>query len=173
MAAFDMLAVYVVFSTVGASTRALFGLYKVHKRGRIDRVALGSFMMEILSSMFFGTFASMILQEMGWLSLSSETLALIAGFFGADLISIVSRKVGLKSNIDVRMGEEAFLYPELTDRQVRGMEYMKKSGRITNDIYQRLNDISHSSAKRDLRVMQDNKFIKKLGTNRGTYYVLR
>jgi len=173
MAAIETLSVYILFSTIGASTRALFGLYKIYKRDRINRVAMESFLLEIFASMFFGTFASLILQEIGWLNLSKETMSLIAGFFGADLISIVSRKIGLKSNVNVRMSEEAFLYPELTDRQVRGIEYIKKNGRITNDIYQRMNGISHGSSARDLKIMCEMGMIKRKGNNRGTHYVLK
>lgn len=171
MAVFETLAVYLTFSMIGAVTRALFGLYKSYHRKNLDRVVFRSFLIEIIASLFFGTFASLILQEIGWLDVSIEITSMISGFFGADLLSIVSKKIGLKGKLSVKMAEEVFEHPELNQRQVNGMRYLEKNGRITNDIYQNLNGITHSSAKYDLKRMLELKKIRKKGNGRGTYYI--
>jgi predicted HTH transcriptional regulator len=52
------------------------------------------------------------------------------------------------------------------------MEYLKKNGRITNAIYQRMNQVTRSSAMWDLRVLSDKNLVKKNGSGRGAYYIL-
>lgn len=61
----------------------------------------------------------------------------------------------------------------LNDRQVKGVFYTKETGKITNGEYQELNEVSKSTATRDLSDLVDKELIKLLGSGkRDIHYVL-
>ena len=52
--------------------------------------------------------------------------------------------------------------------------YVKKKGRITNKEYQELNKVSKSTAKRELKEIEEKEVFKKTGvTGKGTFYYLK
>lgn len=61
----------------------------------------------------------------------------------------------------------------LNDRQIKGVVYTKETGKITNAEYQELNEVSKSTATRDLSDLVDKELIKLLGSGkRDIHYVL-
>ncbi|MBN2110407.1 MAG: Fic family protein [Methanosarcinaceae archaeon] len=62
----------------------------------------------------------------------------------------------------------------LKDRQIKGMNFAREMGKITNREYQKLCNLSVSTAKRDLQELVKEKILIQVGmTGRGTYYKLR
>ncbi len=62
---------------------------------------------------------------------------------------------------------------DLNNRQVRAVLYIKEHGRITNKIYQALNNISKPAATLDLQSLVAKGFVIRAGTTgRGTHYIL-
>ncbi|WP_335964639.1 MarR family transcriptional regulator [Galbibacter sp. PAP.153] len=60
----------------------------------------------------------------------------------------------------------------LPTRQVNALLYIKEHGSISNAEYQQLENISKSTATRDLQELMDKKFIERKGTTgKGTAYV--
>ena len=161
---------FLLYSLLGALTRGLFGIYKVYKKRPAPKLMFDMLAVEVVASVFFGMFSAMLLQELGWLKVSTEVIALLSGFFGADLIGLVSKKVGLSKGIQVIITEEQMDMLGLNERQRKGVQYINKHGSITNDIYQELNNTSHSSAKRDLSRLVEKKKVKRSGTGKATYY---
>lgn len=109
---------------------------------------------------------------MNWVNFSIIVAALVSGFLGANLVDIITKKVGLTKSMDIRVNGQSMYFADLNERQIKAIEYLNKYGRITNDIYQKINKISHSSARNDLANLVKAKKIKKLGKGKGTYYVL-
>ena len=61
----------------------------------------------------------------------------------------------------------------LDKRQIKAMLYVKETGKITNQEYQSLNDVSKSTATRDLDDLIKKSLIKQVGkTGKGTHYIL-
>ena len=84
------LGAFMAYALFGAVTRTLFGIYKsytVSPKAKVKvlwkRVAI-----EIVASMFFGSFSAILLQEIGAFEYSQILAAIIAGFLGADLITL-------------------------------------------------------------------------------------
>ena len=167
-----MLFAFVLYSAIGACTRALFGVYKAYGSNLLNRITVQRVIIEIVASVFFGTFTSLLLLELGWINVSMEVVALLSGFFGADLVSVISRKVGIRGVMRVQLAEEMMEYADLTERQEAGIRYMKKHGRVTNDTYQKLTASTHDMTKHDLSKLVRMKRIRKHGNGRGTYYTL-
>ena len=167
-----LLLAFMLYSAIGACTRALFGVYKAYGSNLLNKITMQRVVIEIAASVFFGTFASILLQELGWLAVSMEAVALLSGFFGADLIGIVSKKVGLRTGLKVQLAEEMMEYADLTGRQEAGIRYLEKHGRITNDTYEKLTSSTHDSAKYDLQQLVRMKRIRQHGSGKGTHYTL-
>ena len=61
----------------------------------------------------------------------------------------------------------------LNERQIKAIEYVKENGKITNKIYQKINDCSRNTATNDLRDLIKKKILNKSGkTGAGSYYYI-
>ena len=168
------LGAFMAYALFGAVTRTLLGIYKsytVSPKAKVKvlwkRVAI-----EIVASMFFGSFSAILLQEIGAFEYSQILAAIIAGFLGADLITLITKKVGLTSSMKIMVTKEQMDMLGLNSRQRKALEYLNEHGTITNDVYQELNKTSHSSAKNDLgKLVKANK-ITRHGVKKGTYYTI-
>ena len=70
--------------------------------------------------------------------------------------------------------EEYLRHIGLNTNQVNTVLYLKQNKAITNNEYQKLNDVSKSTASRELSVLVDKGIIERLGrTGRGSYTYLK
>jgi len=58
----------------------------------------------------------------------------------------------------------------LNERQLKGLEYIQRNGRITNSEYVSLNRVSRNTSSRDLMEMVEFKVIAQKGVGRGSYF---
>jgi ATP-dependent DNA helicase RecG len=58
----------------------------------------------------------------------------------------------------------------LNERQVKAVFFVKENGKITNKIYQLINDTSNRSASRDLENLISIGVLKRIGEKKGAYY---
>jgi len=167
---------FLIYSSIGAVTRTVFGVYRAYANFMAFKLSWKRVAVEILASMVFGTFGALILYEVGvWTigtNLPADIAAILAGFFGADIISILTKKFGLGKGIDVKV-VEGIEYPDLNMRQQKAIEYIKKNGEITNSVYQKMNQVSSISAKWDLKILTLKNILKRIGNGRGAHYILR
>lgn len=165
-----MILAFMFYSAFGAITRALFGIYKAYSSVVMFKIDWARVGVEIVASMFFGTFSSILLQEVGGLKVGMTVTALIAGFFGADLIALISKKVGLTKGIEVRVTEQEVGYADFNERQIAALQYLKTHKRLTNKMYRKLTQASRSAAKRDLAQLVSKEKIRKISKGRYAYY---
>jgi len=72
--------------------------------------------------------------------------------------------------------EESKEFPDienLNERQKKAVEYLKKEGRISNKIYQEINNTTRNTVKRDINDMIEKKFLIRVGDGRSIYYILK
>lgn len=69
---------------------------------------------------------------------------------------------------DVKGGEQI----ELSPRQIRIIEYIKKEGKISNKKLREILGVSHEIAHRELRRLVEVRLIKEVGGGRSTHYIL-
>ena len=62
---------------------------------------------------------------------------------------------------------------DLSLRQKKALEYLKKQKSIKAHTYAEINKISHATAVSDLNELIDFKYLKKIGSYKGAYYVLK
>lgn len=62
----------------------------------------------------------------------------------------------------------------MNERQARALAYVRQNGSITNREYQRLfEDVSSETLRRDLVDLVERGHLLKIGSNKGTYYILK
>lgn len=71
-----------------------------------------------------------------------------------------------------KMGGEMEIH-SLSDRQKRGLHFLKKKQQMTNKDYRLLNNISNFTALIDLRDLESRGLIRKLGKGRAVRYLLK
>jgi len=61
----------------------------------------------------------------------------------------------------------------LNERQIKAVMYVKEKGKITNKVYQEINNTTKKTASRDLSILVEKEILKQIGvTGKGTHYVL-
>jgi len=60
----------------------------------------------------------------------------------------------------------------LNDRQLQSVSHVKKTGRISNSLYQKLTGATRKTAARDLDDLVEKGIFARVGEKRGSYYVL-
>ena len=168
---FVLAATFVGFPLFGALMRTVFGVYRAYSNFEQFTISLPHVVVEILASMCFGIFGAMILNEVGIWKFGVNIIQVLAGFFGADIVGILTKKFGLSKGIEVHVVENVE-YPDLNLKQQKAIQYIKKNGRITNTLYQKMNEVSNDSAKWDLKILAARKIVKRIGDGRGAYYLL-
>jgi len=169
---FDMIIIYAIFSVFGAIGRALLGIYKGYTEipmFEIDRKRIG---VEVLASVFFGTFGAYILSRLNLFPFPFDVVALLAGFFGADIISLATKKLGLTGGLHIVVSEQQVALAEFNNRQIAALNFLKNHDRITNRMYQRLNDVSNNVAKWELSHLVRKGRLSRSGKGKNTYYRL-
>jgi len=73
-----------------------------------------------------------------------------------------------------KFAEEYLRKLGLSERQIKAVIYVKKSGKITNREYQKLNIVSKPTATRDLEDLTRKSVLEKIGvTGKGTFYKIK
>lgn len=162
---------FVGFAAFGAMARTLFGIYRAYNTMPVFAVEKRRVGFEILASIFFGIFSVLILREIGLFQFGLNIAALVAGFLGADLTNLISKKLGLTKSLQVVVSRQQMENADLNERQVKAIGYVKAKGRITNKEYQRINQIAHDSAKRELDSLVKKSRLLKMGYNKNTHYI--
>lgn len=174
---FYMISIALVYASIGALARAMFGLFKAYN-STVDihyftfnwrRVCL-----EICVSVILGTVGIIIISEAGWSPplLGLKSLALLGGLLGPDILKFITKKMGMTKAFDIRFTDEQVLLAEFNPRQVAALKYLRDNKMITSSIYQELNQTSSITAKRDLTQLARKKKVKRVGSARATYYKL-
>jgi len=167
-----MILIYAVFSVFGAIGRAMLGIYKGYTEIPMFEIDKKRIAVEVISSVFFGTFGAYILSRVNLFSFPFDVIALLAGFFGADIISLVTKKLGLTKGLHIVVSEQQVALAEFNNRQIAALNFLKTHDRITNRMYQRLNDVSRNAAQNDLAVLVKKGKLEKFSKGKSTYYKL-
>ena len=94
--------IFIFYSVIGALVRAFFGIYKAYMSLTHFKLNLKRIWIEIVASIIFGTFATVILQEIVKIDLSPMATAMLSGFLGADMLNLLLKRYGI-SKLDIRV----------------------------------------------------------------------
>jgi len=167
-----LISICIIYAAIGSLARALLGLYKAYTTTVDFRLNMKRIIVEICCSILLGTFGVIILSGIKGFDYELKIAALIAGFLGADISNLITKKVGLTKGLEIRLTDEQVALYEFNPRQVNALRYLKSHKRITNKMYQELNQTSPITAKRDLVQLVRKGKLRKSGKGRAIYYTL-
>ncbi len=64
-------------------------------------------------------------------------------------------------------------YADLNERQIKAIKFLKENKSIKTKMYMKINHVSFGTARLDINEMIKFNYIKKIGSYRGVYYVLK
>ena len=74
-------------------------------------------------------------------------------------------------NVWVIVSDQQLQFPDLTQRQINAISYVRANGKITNKEYQRMNRTTRDVAKYELASLVEKKRLKKVGKTKDCCYV--
>lgn len=167
-----LISVCIIYATIGSLARALLGIYKAYTTIIDFRLNWRRVLVEICTSILLGTFGVIILDGMGGFDFELKIAALVAGFIGSDVATLITKRVGLTKELEIRLTDEQVALSEFNPRQIRALMYLKDNKRITSSIYQRLNQTTIDIAKKDLAKLIRKGKLKRFGKGKASYYTL-
>lgn len=156
----------------GGLLRVLVGIKKSMEKGiPLDRKRA---LLTLVISLIAGLIAVLVFDPS---TFENKVFIVVIAFAGVDGIEaaysfIVKKQFGITGEIRYDTGSVSRYYQNLTTRQRRAVDFLRKYGRIKNDDYQRINRVSHRTATRDLDSMAAIGVIRKKGTGKSTSYEL-
>lgn len=136
-------------------TKDLFGTISVQRNPLTYRILRDMGYVEGL-----GTGIPRMKNEMRKLGLSDPEFKLSESFFRIVLYNEKSRKKPIEGTKD------------LNERQKKALEYLDKHKTIKAQTYTEINGVSNATSVKELNELIHYKFIKKIGTYKGAYYIL-
>jgi F0F1-type ATP synthase assembly protein I len=172
LAPFAPFAVLLLYALAGSFVRLFYSMYKAYAAMPTGSVSPERLAMELLAGMVFGMVGGMLLDSMGVLKLGVGMGTVLCAILGPNAIELVAKKFGWTKKLEAAVvTDEQLQMPDLNARQINGLQYATRAKRLTNTAYQRLNNVSHDTAKRDLASMVEKGRLKAVGYNKSTYYV--
>lgn len=155
----------------GSLLRVLIGVHKSMEKGVIidSRRVYLTFLISAIAG-----FVAVLMIDTS--VLENKFLIIALAFGGIDAIEaaykfVVRKFFGAAGSIDYGAGYSSN-YRNLTVRQRRAVDFLRNSGRMKNDDYQKINRVSHRTAVRDLESLAAMGVVKIRGTGKSTYYEL-
>jgi hypothetical protein len=174
LAPFAPFIALLLYALAGSFVWLFYAMYKSYATMPHGSLSPGRIAMELLAGVVFGMVGGMLLDSMGMLKMGVGIGPVVSAVLGSSAIELVAKKFGWTKKLEVAaLTDEQLAMPDLNARQINGLQYAKQSKRLTNGAYQRLNNVSHDTAKRDLAAMVEKGRLKAVGYNKSTYYVPR
>ena len=163
---------FIGYAAFGALIRTVYGIYKAYSNYQEIKLSKKRVLIEFSASILFGTFGALILNELGFWRVGTNLIAILAGLFGGNIISIITKRFGLGKQMEINVVEKVE-YPDLNSNQQRAIEYMKAGNKMTNSIYQKINKTSRWEAQWELKQLVKKGYVEKFGKGKSTYYKLQ
>jgi hypothetical protein len=159
------------YAMIGSGVRVGWGIYKAYSSVLSMDISRKRVVAEVLAGILFGIFGGVVLSSAGMITLGTNIGTLISSILGANVIKLIAKKFGWSKKMDVVVSDQQLQFPDLNQRQINAMQYVKANGRITSREYQHINRTNRHTAKYELISMVDAGRLRKVGDRKGTSYV--
>jgi hypothetical protein len=164
-------ALMIVYAACGSTMRILWGVYKAFSNFLDIELSKKRLGMEFAVSIMFGLFGGAVLSEMGVLKVGIDIGVLVSSLLGANVVDLIVKKFGFTKNMQVIVSDQQLQFTEFNRREMNALEYVKFKGKITNKVYQKINQTTQDIAKHELNALVVKGKLKEIGRTKGAYYV--
>ena len=168
---FEEIIMMTVYAACGSSMRLLWGIYNAEETFLNLQLSKKRLFFEFLMSMIFGMFGGQLMTDIGMVKIGINLSALFSSLLGANVVNVITKKFGYSKEMKVIVSDQQLQFTEFNPRQMNAMEYVKINGKITNQIYQKINQATCDVAKHELNALAEKGKLKLVGKNRGAFYV--
>jgi hypothetical protein len=168
---FEEIITVIAYAACGASIRLLWGVYNAEETFLNLQLSRKRLFFEFFVSMVFGMFGGQFMTDAGMTKIGICLSAMVSSLLGANVVNVITKKFGYSKDLKVIVSDQQLQFTEFNPRQVNAMEYARINGKITNQIYQKINQTTHDVAKYELSALVSRKKLKRIGTNNSTKYV--
>jgi hypothetical protein len=168
---FEEIIMITVYAACGSSMRVLWGVYNAEETFLNLQLSRKRLFFEFLVSMIFGIFGGQLMTDIGMVKIGINLAALVSSLLGANVVNVITKKFGYSKEMKVIVSDQQLQFTEFNPREMNAMEYVRINGKITNQIYQKINQTTKDVAKYELQTLVSKKKLKKVGEMKGRYYI--
>lgn len=110
--------------------------------------------------------------DLGIIKIGVSLAAMVSSLMGPNVVDVIVKKFGLTKNMVIVVSDQQLGFPDLNIRERNAMLYVKENGKISNRVYQKINQTTHDIARNDLEYLLRKGKLKRIGKNKSTYYIL-
>jgi len=167
----DLILAILPYAILGSGVRVVWGIYKAYTSFLSVSLKPTRVVVEFLAGIMFGIFGGVVLSAVGVFTIGASLGTLVSSLLGANVIELIAKKFGWSKKMEVVVSEQQIGFADLNQRQVNAMQYVKKYGKITNRIYQKINKTTRDVAKYELISLVKKGRLKKVGKTKDISYV--
>jgi hypothetical protein len=168
---FEEIITVIAYAACGASIRLLWGVYNAEETFLNIQLSRKRLFFEFFVSMVFGMFGGQLMTDLGIIKIGVSLGAMVSSLLGANVVNVITKKFGYSKEMKVIVSDQQLQFTEFSPRQMNAMEYVRINGKITNQIYQKINQTTCDVAKYELKSLANKKKLKPVGKTRGIFYV--
>lgn len=168
---FEQIILVMIYAMAGSSMRLLWGVYNAEETYLNLQLSRKRLVFEFLCSIVFGMFGGQLMTDLGMTKVGIYLGSLVSSLLGANVITVIAKKFGYSKEMKVIVSDQQLQFTEFNPRETNAMEYVRINGKITNQIYQKINRTSRDVARHELDALVGRKKLKRIGDNKGAYYV--
>ena len=167
---FEEIITVIAYAACGASIRLMWGVYNAEETFLNLQLSRKRLVFEFLVSLVFGLFGGQFMTDAGMTKIGICLSAMVSSLLGANVVNVITKKFGYSKDLKVIVSDQQLQFTEFNPREVNAMEYVKINGKITNQIYQKINQTTRDVARYELNALVRKKKLKQIGRNRGASY---
>ena len=168
---FEDLLIVIAFAFCGSIMRIIYGAYKAYSSFLDIKLSRRRILMEWVVSLWFGFMGGIFLSQLEIVKLGVNAGAFVASILGANVVDLIVKKFGFSKKMEVIVSDQQLGFTEFNRREMNAMEFVKFKGKITNKVYQKINQTTRDVAKYELKALVSKRILKEVGATKGVYYV--
>jgi len=168
----EVLAAIIPYILLGSILRIVWGMYKTFSSFLDIQLSWRRIVMEFVVDMLFGTFGGVFLSQLGIFKLGVSMGSLVSSLLGANVVNLVAKKFGVTGKMNIVLSDQQLKFPSFNMKEINAIDFVRREGRITNDIYERINQTTHDIARHELNSLVNKGIFKMIGKKKGAYYAL-
>jgi hypothetical protein len=168
---FEEIITVIAYAACGASIRLLWGVYNAEETFLNLQLSRKRLVFEFLVSMIFGIFGGQLMTDLGIIKIGVNLGAMVSSLLGANVVTVITKKFGYSKDMKVIVSDQQLQFTEFNPREMNAMEYVRINGKITNQIYQKINQTTKDIARHELNSLVNKKKLKQVGKTKGIFYV--
>ena len=168
---FEDLFIAVAFAFCGSTIRVIYGAYKAYSSFLDIKLSRRRIFMEWVVSMWFGFMGGIFLSESGMIKMGINLGAFVSSILGANVVDLIVKKFGFSKKMEVIVSDQQLGFTEFNRREMNALEFVRFKGKITNKVYQKINQTTQDVSKHELNALVTKGKLKEIGRTKGAYYV--